>query len=75
MGVRTSLPSERNRNLDFSILNKESVGPAFLVLNLEGTGGIGILGSPECGRGSLQAVQLFFYCPLRRTTIPLHLSG
>lgn len=26
MGVRTPLPSERNRDLDFSILNKEALG-------------------------------------------------
>lgn len=39
MGTRNPLPSERNRNLDFTILNKEAVGPAFLVLNLERTRG------------------------------------
>lgn len=40
---------------------KEAVGQGFLVLNLEGTGGIGILGSPQCGRDSSQAGQLFFF--------------
>lgn len=30
--------AERNKILDFSILNKEAVELAFLVLNLEGSG-------------------------------------
>lgn len=38
MGVWTPLPSETDRNLDFSILKEEAVGPGFLVPNLEGTG-------------------------------------
>lgn len=37
MGVWTPLPSERDRNLDFSILKEEAVGTGFLVPNLEGT--------------------------------------
>lgn len=79
MGTRNRPPSERNRNLDFTILNKEAMGPAFLVLNLERTRGIEILGSPQCGRGNLQSIQLFFFFspPYRtlRTTIPLRLSA
>lgn len=76
MGVWTPLPSERNRNLDFSDLNEEAVGQGFLVLNLEGTGGDRDSGIPTMWAGQCPSrTAFFFHYLLRGTTIPLHLSG
>lgn len=57
MGTRNPLPSERNRNLDFIILNKEAVGPAFLVLNLEGDRDSGL---PRMWAGQFAVNPIFF---------------
>lgn len=62
MGTRNPLPSERNRNLDFTILNKEAVGPAFLALNLERTrGGDRDSGLPRMWAAQFAVNPFFFF--------------
>lgn len=61
MGTRNPLPSETNRNLDFTILNKEAVGPAFLVLNLEGTRGSRFWAPQNVGGAICSQSNFFFF--------------
>lgn len=60
MGVQTFLLSERNRNLDFSVLNEEAVvGPGSLVLNLEGTRRSGFWDPQKVGGATLSQSGFF----------------
>lgn len=62
-GVQTSLLSEKNRNLDFSVLNEEEVGGSgSLVLNLEGTRRSGLWEPQKVGGATLSQACFFSTC-------------